>query len=360
VAVQQGPLAIASDDGVLEELRRAAAAAGVELAVRRALGPLGSWRTAPLVLVDVVDVAALASARPPRRDRVVVVAASEIGAEQWQACVELGAEQVLRLGERDDELVRLLAESAGSDALPGSGDGLALAVIGACGGAGASVFAAATAIAAQRSGRPVLLAVTDPWGPGIDVVLGVEATGGVRWSDIAAPSGRLPAAALHRALPSVRVAGGHMSVLCHSRYGDREVDPELLDTVLDAARRAGDVAVLDLPRAPFRAADRAVERAELTVLVVPADVRGCYGAARLAPRLTDLGARMGLVVRGPSPGGLGADDIAATLEIPLLARMRPEPGLDRRMDGGKPPGCNPKGPLGRAAATVLIRAGVAV
>jgi secretion/DNA translocation related CpaE-like protein len=313
-----------------------------------------------VVLVDAALVPHVAPTRPPRRDGVIVVASAEVSAAQWQACVAIGAGQVLRLGAQDDDLVRLLAESAGADADGGPGDGVMLAVVGACGGAGASVFAAATAVAAQRSGRPVLLADTDPWGPGIDVVLGLEAAGGVRWSDIAAPSGRLPAEVLHRALPSVRIGRGRMSVLCHSRYGEREVDPDLLDTVLDSAGRAGDVAVLDLPRAPFRAADRAVERAALTVLVVPADVRGCYGAARLAPRLIDLGGRLGLVIRGPSPGGLGPDDIAATLEIPLLARMRPEPGLDRRLDGGRPPGCNPKGPLGRAAAAVLARAGVAL
>jgi secretion/DNA translocation related CpaE-like protein len=357
--VHDGPLAITADGGVLDELTRVAAAAGVELAVQQAVGPMGGWRAATLVLVDTGLVADLAAARPPRRDGVVVVAPSEVSAAQWQACVAIGARQVLRLGAGDDELVRLLAESAGSEADGGPGDGVTLAVVGACGGAGASVFAAATAVAAQRSGRPVVLADTDPWGPGIDVVLGLEAAGGVRWSDIAAPSGRLPAEVLHRALPFVTIGGGRMSVLCHSRYGERDLDPDLLDTVLDSAGRAGDVTVLDLPRAPSRAADRAVERAELTVLVVPADVRGCYGAARLAPRLIDLGARLGLVVRGPSPGGLGADDIAATLELPLLARMRPVPGLDRRLDGGRPPGCNPKGPLGRAAAAVLAQAGVA-
>lgn len=98
--------------------------------------------------------------------------------------------------------------------------------------------------------------------------------------------------------------------------------------------------------------------ADLTVLVVPADVRGCYGAARVVPRLVDAGARLGLVVRGPSPGGLGADDVASALGLPLLAGMRPEPGLARRLDAGDPPGANPKGPLARAAAAVLDRAGV--
>ena len=57
----------------------------------------------------------------------------------------------------------------------------------ACGGAGASVFAAALAATAERAGRGVVLADCDPWGPGLDVMLGIEDRGGIRWDELAAP-----------------------------------------------------------------------------------------------------------------------------------------------------------------------------
>jgi hypothetical protein len=44
-------------------------------------------------------------------------------------------------------------------------------------------------------------------------------------------------------------------------------------SVLDAGRRAGETVVCDLPRYPTEAAVAALEVADLTVLVVPADVR---------------------------------------------------------------------------------------
>jgi hypothetical protein len=58
------------------------------------------------------------------------------------------------------------------------------------------------------------------------------------------------------------------------------------------------------------------------------------------------------VVRGPSPGGVGAGDIAAALSIPLIAAMRPQPGLARSIDGGSGLG-RPRGPLNRAAEATL-------
>ena len=181
----------------------------------------------------------------------------------------------------------------------------------------------------------------------------MEDDAGLRWSDLSAQAGRLSAEALHRVLPSVPAGRGRLSVLCHSRTEPSLVGPDVIDVVLDAGRRAGNLIVVDVPRYPHQAADRAIERADLTVVVVTADVRACFAAGRVIGRLAELGARFGLVVRGPSPGGLGADDVASALGIPLLARMRPEPGLDRRLEGGRVPGADPRGQLGRAATTVL-------
>ncbi len=347
--MEGGPLVISQDGGVVDAVMRIAAAAGVDVECTSDPGSRAAWRRAGTVLIDAALVQGALAAGLPRRDRVVVVAAAPPDAAGWERVVRLGAQRTVVLGSGDDELVDWLADVAD----PGPGGGSSIAVVGGCGGAGASVFAAALALAGQRRWNGVLLADADPWGPGLDVVLGMEDDAGLRWSDLSAQAGRLSAEALHRVLPSVPAGRGRLSVLCHSRTEPSLVGPDVIDVVLDAGRRAGNLIVVDVPRYPLQAADRAIERADLTVVVVTADVRACFAAGRVIGRLAELGARFGLVVRGPSPGGLGADDVASALGIPLLARMRPEPGLDRRLEGGRVPGADPRGQLGRAATTVL-------
>ena len=87
--------------------------------------------------------------------------------------------------------------------------------------------------------------------------------------------------------------------------------------------------------------------------MVTADVPCVYGARGWSAGSPISGARLGLVVRGPSPGGLTADDVAGILDVPLLAVMRPQPHLARDLEWGRPPGSDPRGPLARAADQVL-------
>jgi Flp pilus assembly CpaE family ATPase len=115
----------------------------------------------------------------------------------------------------------------------------------------------------------------------------------------------------------------------------------------------GAVTVVDLPRQPGPAADRVLEQADLVVLITPADVRGCWAADRVCARIRQFGANAGLVVRGPSPAGLGAAELADVLDLPLLARMRADPSLARDLEVGLVLGANPRRPLARAARAVL-------
>jgi hypothetical protein len=110
--------------------------------------------------------------------------------------------------------------------------------------------------------------------------------------------------------------------------------------------------VCDVPRYPTDAAVTALGAVDLIVLVVPADVRASAAAARVATRLGDYGGRVRLAVRGPSPGGIAAEEIARAIDVPLLVAMRPEPGLARAVEAGRAPG-RPRGPLAGAAGTVL-------
>ncbi|MCE3555703.1 hypothetical protein LWC33_30195, partial [Pseudonocardia sp. RS11V-5] len=76
-------------------------------------------------------------------------------------------------------------------------------------------------------------------------------------------------------------------------------------------------------------------------------------AGRVAAVLAEQTREVGLVVRGPSPGGLAPSDVAAALELPLLASMPPERNLARAMEQGVPPGRR-RGALNTAARELLI------
>jgi hypothetical protein len=96
-----------------------------------------------------------------------------------------------------------------------------------------------------------------------------------------------------------------------------------------------------------------VDRADLVVLVVPAEVHACAAATALAARLRERAAAVRLVVRGPAPGGLSPVDVSRALRLPLVAAMRPAPGLAAALDAGRLPARSTRGPLARAAEAVL-------
>ena len=347
------PLIVTDDDLMLDDLLRVAAAAGVEVAHGVDPGARTAWRSAPVVLLDVDLLPAAIGAALAPRSGVVAVGRTEPDALVLKQCLRLGVDRTVTLGDDDEALIALLAGTLSG----GTGDGHTIAVMAACGGAGASVFAAALAATADRAGRGVVLADCDPWGPGLDVLLGIEDRGGIRWDELAAPSGRLPPEALHRALPAAPFGRGRTAVLCPGRDGGQAISAAVVDVILEAGRRAGDLTVADLPRYPTAAGDRVVETADIVLLVTTSDVRGSYAAARVAHRLTDLGAFPELIVRGPSPGGIGADDIGRVLGLPVIARMRPQPSLARDLEHGRAPGTDSHGPLAKAAAAVLARLG---
>jgi hypothetical protein len=54
----------------------------------------------------------------------------------------------------------------------------------------------------------------------------------------------------------------------------------------------------------------------------------------MTPTLRAANPNVGLVVRGPSPGGLRAGDVSRAAGLPLLATMRAEPHLAQRLERG--------------------------
>jgi hypothetical protein len=231
---------------------------------------------------------------------VVLLVGSEPESATWQAAISLGAQHVLRMPQQEDELLAVLAAAGDADR---DARGNVVTVMGGRGGAGSSIFSAALALAAADA----LLVDADPWSGGADLLLSL--------------------AALRDALP----AHHGIRVLSGARHGS-DLSAESLLAVVEAGRRGGATVVCDVPRRLTEPAEAALDAADLVVLVAPCDVRTCAAASAMAPALLAINPNVGLVVRGPSPGGLRARELARAASLPLLAAMRCEPQLAERIE----------------------------
>jgi secretion/DNA translocation related CpaE-like protein len=342
VSTNTAVLALIADRSVRDDVERVAAAAGVRVVHAEQPSNRTVWVSAPMVVLDAAAADRCVAQGLPRRDRVLLVGAGEPAAGDWQAAVSIGAQGVIRLPAQDAALVDAFA-AASEDARSGARRGGVIAALGGCGGAGASLLAAALAQVAAES----LLVDADPWGGGLDLAMGTEDLPGLRWPDLALRDGRLTFDALRAALPRFR----DVTVLSGGRSGgDIEAGP--LAAVIDAGRRAGVTVVCDVPRRVTPAVEVAVQAADLVVVITPADVRSAAAAGATAGWARSVNPNVGLVVRGPAPGGLSATDVAGTVGAPLIAAMRPQPGLAGALERGGLR-LRARSPLAVAAARVL-------
>jgi hypothetical protein len=197
------------------------------------------------------------------------------------------------------------------------GVGIAVGVIGGSGGVGASTFAAVLAWAARGT-----LVDLDPWGGGIDVLLGIEAVPGARWSGVRVGGGRLDPALLSAGLP--RWAGVPVLAV------DRSPPAGGVGEVLAAVAELG-CTVLDLPRAPSPAREAALEECGLVVVLAHAGVRQLSAARAVVSALPDV--NVGTVLRrGEVPLGDAVPLVGAAL---LGVLPRPAGGLP--LGRGRPP-----------------------
>jgi len=317
-----GVLCVVDDPALRDGVDRVAAAAGVRVvyctgtraASRR------EWSAAAAVILDEGAVRRSAAGGMPRRTRVILLVGDEPAQETWRAAIAVGAQHVLRLPDQEEKFVEVLSDAGDSGQRT---RGNTVAVISGRGGAGASIFSTALAVAASDA----LLVDADPWSGGTDLLLGLEGQPGLRWPDVSVQTGRVSLAAVRDALPRHRGVG----VLSGARH-EADITSGSLLAIVDAGRRGGVTVVCDLPRRLTEAAETALDAADLVVLVAACDIRSCAAAAAMAPALTGINPNIGLVVRGPSPGGLRAADVAQAAGLPLLAAMRPEPNLADRLE----------------------------
>ncbi|MFC7529469.1 septum site-determining protein Ssd [Actinoplanes sp. GCM10030250] len=327
-----------ADPDLLDDLLRLAAAGGTEVDV--APDPSAArarYPGAPLVLLGADQAVAFLRARLPPRPRLIVVGRGD-GLEKpaWEASELIGAEHLAVLPTAEPWVVdqfTVRPEPATS--------ARTVAVIGGRGGAGASILAAGLATTAVRAGHRTLLLDADPLGGGLDLALGWEQLDGLRWRNLAGTDGRVDPPSLLQALPR----RGDLVLLSFDREELPGIPAEAMAATMDAARRGRDVVVADLPRQLDDAAVIALQSADRTLLVVPAELRAAASARRTLAMVVPHCEDVAVVVRGPAPGKLRARDIAQALGIPLAGTLRPEPAMCEALEHGTPPTADGKGPL---------------
>ncbi len=313
----------------------AAAGAEVEVCATPSLA-LATWGDADLVLVGADLAAEVVALSPPRRVDVHVVGISP-GDAVFRHAVALGAGSVVDLPEASAWLADALAD-AGERSSPGR----VVGVVGGTGGAGATTLACALAQWYAVRG-PALLIDTDPLGPGVDRLLGMEDRPGVRWESLVETSGRLGARALRESVPRE----GGLGVLTWSA-ARRRLDVPSARRILEAAVRGYDLVVIDLARQGGGALAELADRCDDLLVVTPTTVPGLAATARL---VADVGreGRAGLVVR---PGGLSDADAERVTGLPVVATVGEQRGLAASVDRGLGP-LTGRGPLARAARDLL-------
>jgi secretion/DNA translocation related CpaE-like protein len=338
------PLLVSRDPHLLDEVARLAAAAGVAPELRPPdVSVLQGWALAPLVLVGADAAAEVVALAPPRRAHVHLCTDRE-GEAALRTALALGAERVLTLPSDAAWLTERLIDAGDG----GSGRGHLVGVLAGSGGAGATTFACALGQVAARSG-PAVVVDADPWGPGVDRVLGLDATPGVRWPDLESTTGRLGARALRESLP----ARENLAALAWPAGGSAPVPLDVLRECVSAARRGHDLVVVDLPRGTDPVVTDVVSRCDLVVVLASPTVCGTASATSSVARFERRG-RWGLVVRGR---GLDPDEVARVTGLPLLAEMSDQRRVAESVDLGLGPVRSRRGPLARAAAQVLAEVG---
>lgn len=338
------PLLVTRDAGLRDDVHRLAAASGTALDVAHDLDEARpTWPHAPVVLVGADAVDPRAEPSPLRRDRLLVLSRGPAPDALFRGALALGAEAVVELPTAETWLVETLTDCA--DGARGKAD--LVAVVGATGGAGASTFAVALALAATSDTDPVTLVDADPLGCGLDLVAGLESVDGARWGSLMESAGRLGSRSLRAALP----ARGGLALLAWGPGPRTTLDASVVREVLSAASRGSALVVVDVPRYVDPVTAEVLARSDHLVLVGGQSMTAVAAAARMVPRLTTMVPRTLLVVRGEA--GVGAEEMARTLALPLVAVMRDQHRLTETVELGLGPVRSRRGPLARAARAVL-------
>lgn len=302
-------LLVTRDPSLIDAVTATALAIDVPMVVAGERDELRTlWRAADVRLVG-SDMAPHVAALEPQGGETWVLGRAD--AALFAASAELGA-PALALPQASAQLAEVLSLRRDPD----SGSSI-VAFVGGSGGVGTSSVTVAASLLASKRGKRVAAVELADSGGGLDLLLGLEATAGVRWDDLANASGEL------EALDKQLVSGEGISVLALGRDSASTPTRGALDAVLRSLGRTQDLVVVD-----------AGDGRRLSwlgdaqpVILVAAHVRG-VAAARMVAEQEQL-TRAHVVVRSGPGHTLPADAVADALGLPLLGAIRHDAAVPR-------------------------------
>lgn len=318
-------LVITALPSIQESVRAAAAAAGVQVRVVEDVpSALPDWDRAGAVIVggDVLEL-------PVRRRPVDALLGAQDHPDLWDRAAMWGVERVGVL----PAAMGWLAEFFGGMGTVRDG-GLVTGVWGAAGGAGASTLAVWLAAHAAEEGLRTVLVNTSPQDAGWRYALSSSDLAGAGWAELNSSGGAISPERLANSLPQtagISVLGWPVGGI---EPGTAFHDPR----VLDAARKAYDLVVLDLADSTLHQlawwCDSLTVCAPLTLNAalrasnelghVPVSSPGLVARASRGqgPEAAELAERLGLGYRGVLPRIRGVSTAADEGRLPGLARTR--------------------------------------
>ncbi|HEY5788456.1 MAG TPA: septum site-determining protein Ssd [Microlunatus sp.] len=336
---------LTGDEELLDRLLATLAAVGMEPRVLSDPGALRAvWRDATAVAVGGDRAEQLVALGLPRRSDVFVVGDDSDSDELCRWSVPLGA-AVAPLPSSDAWFATALADAAGLR----TGAGRLVAVVGSTGGVGGSTCATALALAAAGAGQRTVLVDGDPLGGGLDLLVGAEHVDGWRWPHLSHARGHL--GDLTGQLPYV----DGVDLLAAARRGGQsgleEIGAEQMAAVLRSTTRSHDLTVVDVPRWLSAVGLETTRRADLTVLVVRADLRGLAAARELVAWLPESSAQV--LLRGRRSAAVGPELVEESLGLPVLAIVADEAAVRLAAERGEPPSRAARSALAKACREVL-------
>lgn len=220
--------------------------------------------------------------------------------------------------------------------------GKVVAVLGACGGAGASVL---SAVLCRVAGDATLIDAHQFSG-GLDLLLGLEATPGARWGDIDfTAGGAVSRAEMRGALPATEDDTALLTFPRTTVADPFRLSPEELNAVVHAAGTEGLTAV-DTPLALLP------DRCDLAVVVLRPELRAAAAAARIVAECNAAGVANALLLRQSSWASLEPAQVEGTAKASVIAQVQQVRGLTKQLDQSGLPAKLPR-TLARAAEAVL-------
>lgn len=308
---------VSADRRLVEEMTAVCAAAEARLSRARGLEPgqleTAAAASAELILLDAREVRA-AVVRPGPFEAPSVLLGGAEDQDLWELASRVGDCTVAMLPAAEPWLADRLADLQGGAVRSSAG---VLGVMGAVGGAGASTLSCWLAAAAALE-RDTVLVDGDPDGCGLDLLLGTELDGGLRWPDLVGSHGALSSQRLWEVLPDVEGLEG-MRWLSWDRRGEHEAP---VPAVLRTLRRACEVVVLDLGRAGERSFQLA-GHCDAVLVVVPRTVRALLCARRAGEAIGGVPVEFALA--GPAVADVEADAAGEVLGVRPLAGVAFDP-----------------------------------